>query len=79
MVYMNGARALPLVMMIKTPKSNSRMISGNSQNFFRSLKNPHKSFKKSIVFLFSKVFRNLGPSTSGHEPQIRNHRSASTP
>lgn len=33
---------------ISTPKISNMMISGNSQNFFLTFKNAHKSFKNSI-------------------------------
>lgn len=37
---------------IKNPSSSSTMITGASQNFFRSFMNIHKSFSKSILTQF---------------------------
>lgn len=62
---MNGAIADPLVNTINTPKINNTMINGNSQNFLRTFKNPHKSFKKSICDLFNKVFQYQKKKTDG--------------
>jgi len=46
---MKGATAEPLVKTIKPPNKIKVNIIGNNQYFFRSFKNPHKSFKKSIL------------------------------
>jgi hypothetical protein len=48
---MKGAMAEPLAKTIKAPKNNSVKIMGNSQNFFLTLRNPHKSLKKFMVQL----------------------------
>ena len=46
---MKGAIADPLVKTINTPNSSSTNIKGSNQNFLRTLKNSHNSFKNSIV------------------------------
>lgn len=52
--------AEPLVKIINTPNKRRMTIKGNSQNFFLSFKNPHKSFKNSIRDNnINKVFRDL--------------------
>jgi hypothetical protein len=45
---MNGAIAVPLVNTTNTPNSSIKRMIGNNQNFFLVLKNPHRSFRKSI-------------------------------
>lgn len=45
---MNGAIAEPVERTIMTPNNNRTSINGKSQNFFRSLRNDHKSFSISI-------------------------------
>src|ERR1700690_3586112 len=47
---MKGAIAEPLVNIMRNPKRSSTTMSGRSQNFFRTFKNPHRSFKKSTIF-----------------------------
>jgi hypothetical protein len=48
---MKGAMAEPLAKIIKAPKNNRVKMMGNSQNFFLTLRNPHKSLKKFMVKL----------------------------
>jgi hypothetical protein len=48
---MKGAMAEPLAKIIKAPKNKSVRIMGNSQNFFLTLRKPHKSLKKSMMQL----------------------------
>jgi hypothetical protein len=45
---MKGAMAEPLAKIINAPKNKSVKMMGNSQNFFLTLRNPHKSLTKSI-------------------------------
>jgi len=45
---MRGAIADPLEKMINPPNKSNVNINGNSQNFFLTFKNPHKSLKKSM-------------------------------
>lgn len=45
---MNGAMAEPLVSTINAPKPNKITIMGASQNFFRSWRKPHKSFRNTF-------------------------------
>jgi hypothetical protein len=45
---MKGAMADPLAKIIRAPKNRSVKMMGNSQNFFLTLRKPHKSFTKSI-------------------------------
>jgi hypothetical protein len=42
--------AEPPPITIKIPTSSRTIIIGANQNFFRALRNPNKSFKKSIMF-----------------------------
>jgi hypothetical protein len=46
---MKGAIAVPAVKTIIKAKSSKIIISGNSQNFFLTLKNCQSSFKNSIL------------------------------
>jgi hypothetical protein len=46
---MNGAMALPLTKTINNPNSNNTIMTGASQNFFRSFIKSHRSFKNSIL------------------------------
>src|SRR5665647_993141 len=48
---MKGAMAEPLAKIIKAPKNNSVSMMGNSQNFFLTLRKPHKSLKKFMTQL----------------------------
>jgi len=48
---MNGAMAEPLAKTIKAPKNNSVRMMGNNQNFFLTLRKPHKSLKKFMIQL----------------------------
>ena len=45
---MKGAMALPLFKTMSSPKNKRIRMIGKSQNFFLTLRNPHKSIKKSI-------------------------------
>ena len=58
--------AEPLVNTIKTPNINKTIINGNSQNFLRTFKNAHKSFKKSIRIISKMVFPNRQLQMSGY-------------
>lgn len=49
---MKGAMADPLDKTIRTPNNRSTNMSGNSQNFFLTLRNDHKSVIKSIIAKF---------------------------
>jgi hypothetical protein len=55
---MKGAMADPLVSTTKPPKRSRKRMIGRSQNFFRNLRNPQRSLKKSI---FSILFGGLKP------------------
>jgi hypothetical protein len=46
---MKGAMAEPLAKTIKAPKNKSGRMMGNSQNFFLTMRKPHKSLKKFMV------------------------------
>lgn len=46
---MKGAIADPPDNTMSTPKMSSTTMIGNNQNFLRTLKKPHKSFKNSIT------------------------------
>src|SRR3989339_1263230 len=48
---MKGAMAEPLAKTIKAPKNNSVRIMGSNQNFFLTLRKPHKSLAKFMVQL----------------------------
>jgi hypothetical protein len=48
---MKGAMAEPLAKIIKAPKNNSVRMMGNSQNFFLTLRKPHKSLAKFMLQL----------------------------
>jgi hypothetical protein len=54
---MKGAMAEPLAKIIKAPKNNSVKIMGSSQNFFLTLRKPHKSLTKSMVKLLVLGFK----------------------
>src|SRR4029077_4358465 len=47
---MNGAIADPLANTMSAPNTKMITIRGRSQNFFRSLRKPHKSFRKSMIY-----------------------------
>ncbi len=48
-MYMNGAMADPLENMIRAPKNSRQRMIGSIQYFLRSLRNPQRSFRKSII------------------------------
>jgi hypothetical protein len=48
---MKGAMAEPLAKTIKAPKNKSVRMMGNNQNFFLTLRKPHKSFAKFMLQL----------------------------
>lgn len=51
----------PVVKIIRTPKTSNVMMIGSNQYFFRTLRNPHKSRKKSTLALLSiRMFQILG-------------------
>jgi hypothetical protein len=54
---MKGAMADPLAKIIKAPKNKSVKMMGSSQNFFLTLRKPHKSLKKSMVQLLAPGFK----------------------
>jgi len=58
---MKGAIAVPLVIIIKPPKSSRVRMIGSSQNFFLFVINPNKSLRKSNLFprlvWFFNIFR----------------------
>jgi hypothetical protein len=58
---MKGAMADPLAKIIKAPKNKSVKMMGSSQNFFLTLRKPHKSLTKSMVQLLAPGFKTLMP------------------
>jgi hypothetical protein len=56
---MKGAMAEPLAKTIKAPKNKRVRMMGNSQNFFLTLRKPHKSLTKSIIPLLPTDFHSL--------------------